>query len=59
MQKKTVREMYEALQGITYLEWTRLRATIDRSFDTEAAKIKNKLEIAAPDDLEKTHKLLF
>lgn len=59
MEKKTMREMYEALQGITYLEWTKLRTTIDRSFDAEAAKIKNKLEIAAPDDLEKIQKLVF
>lgn len=58
-EEETYKKIYATLQGITYLEWTKLRTTIDRSFDNEAANIKKGLKIAAPDNLEKTHKLLF
>lgn len=54
-----MRRICEVMQGITYLEWTKLRAMIDRSFDSEAAKATNRLKIAATDELEKTYKLLF
>lgn len=51
MDKRKRHEIYEALQGITYIEWKKLRHSIDRSFETEAARQENKIEIAAPEKL--------
>ena len=52
MDEKKMQAIFDALQGITYLEWKKLSFAIDRSFDTEATKQSNKIEIAAPEKLK-------
>ncbi len=51
-------KVFEALQGITYLEWQKLSHAIDRSFQSEATKQSNNIKIAAPEKLKEFLNLL-
>ena len=46
-------QIFEAMQGITYLDWLKLRLSIDRSFQSEVTTQTNKIEIATPESLSK------
>lgn len=49
-------EMYEALQGITYLEWKKMSHAINRYFESEASKQANNIQIGSHEELEKSYK---
>lgn len=46
-------QIFEVLQGITYLDWMKLRHSIDRSFQSEVTNHTNKIEIATPEKLRR------
>lgn len=46
-------QIFEALQGITYLDWMKLRHSIDRSFQSEVTNQSNRIEIATPEKLRR------
>lgn len=50
-------QIFEALQGITYLDWMKLRHSIDRSFQSEVTSHTNKIEIATPGKLKRFYDL--
>lgn len=54
--EKNMRDIYEALQGITYLEWKKLSHAINRHFENEASKQENNILIGSPEELEKSYK---
>ena len=56
MGEKSMRDIYEALQGITYLEWKKLSHAINRHFESEASKQENNILIGSPEELEKSYK---
>lgn len=51
MEREKLCAVFEAMQGFTYLEWTRVRYTIDRSFDSRAKFQKNMILMESPDEL--------
>ena len=57
MDEKKKQQIFEALQGITYLEWQKLRYAIDRSFTSEVTEQTNKVVIATPGKLNRFHDL--
>lgn len=50
-------QIFEALQGITYLDWMKLRHSIDRSFQSAVTTQTNKIEIALPEKLNRFYDL--
>lgn len=46
-------QIFEALQGITYLEWQKLRHGIELSFQNEVTSQSNRIEIATPEKLRR------
>lgn len=56
--EKKRQQIFEALQGITYLEWQKLSHAIEKSFHAEATKQTNRIEIAAPEKLNRFLELL-
>lgn len=51
-------QIYEALHGITYLEWRKICQTVEKSFEAEATTQRNKIVIAAPEKLKEFSDLL-
>lgn len=49
----------ESMQGITQLEWKKLKHVIDAYFNNEAAIQKNKILIARPEVIADLYKWLF
>lgn len=49
----------ESMQGITYLEWTKLAHVIEETFECELANLKNGLQMANPDVVNDIYKRLF
>lgn len=41
-----MKKYLESLQGITYLEWVRLRTGIDRAFEKEKGESERQLKLA-------------
>ncbi len=56
MNEEKMKEILEAMQGISYLEWTKIRFIIDRVFDSEADNYKRNLQIAAPEKIVSRYK---
>lgn len=56
MNEEKMKEILKSMQGINYLEWTKLRLTIDRIFDSEASIYKSELQIAAPEKVISRYK---
>lgn len=54
-----LRLILEAMQGITYLEWKKLKHVIDRKFDSEASMQGNKIKMASPEVIIDSYKHLF
>lgn len=48
-----------AMDGITYLEWTKLKHVIDRKFDSEASQQRNRIKMASPEVIIDSYKQLF
>lgn len=58
MTDEKLEEIFKALQGITYSEWTRISKIIDHSFDIRSLEQKSNLLIATPNELRKWKKRL-
>lgn len=49
----------EAMQGITYLEWRKLRHVIDRRFDADASSVTRKIPLTDADTIVKDYHIEF
>lgn len=58
-ENKQMQSIFESMQGISFLEWQKLKQAIDTSFRSEAAKQNNKIPMAAPEQLMDSYKRLF
>lgn len=58
MKNEKREEIFKALQGITYSEWTMLSMIITRSFEKKSSEQKDKLLIATPDELKDYRKFI-
>lgn len=59
MKDEKLKAIIEAMQGITYLEWKKLRHVIERKFDSEASMQRNKIKMASPEVIIDSYKHLF
>ncbi len=57
MDDNKMQQIFEAMQGITYLDWLKLRHSIDRSFQSAVTTQTNKIEIAPPEKLNRFYGL--
>lgn len=53
MDKEKKSKIFEALQGITYLEWKKLSHAVERSFQAEATRKSNEIKIVTPEKLDR------
>lgn len=51
MTEEKMRQIIDAMQGITRNEWLKLRHFIDRAFDSKFNKLANDLTISETDEL--------
>ena len=49
----------ESMQGVTHLEWEKLKHAIDTCFNSEATKQRNKILMARPEVIIDSFKRLF
>ncbi len=59
MDETKMHQILEAMQGITHLEWEKLKHAIDTYFNSEATKQKNKILMARPEVIIDSFKRLF
>lgn len=46
MEKEKLKEILQSMDGITYLEWKKLKSCIDQCFSAEASKQNNQIQLA-------------
>lgn len=56
---KKLKAIFESMQGITLLEWQKLKQAIDDAFRSEVAKQNNKIPMATSEKLIDSYKGLF
>ena len=56
---KKLKAIFESMQGITLLEWQKLKQAIDDAFRSEVAKQNNKIPMATSEKLTDSYKGLF
>lgn len=56
MTEENIQKILNAMQGITYPDWVKLRNCIDEQFKTEASKIKISIKIAGADKIVAEYK---
>lgn len=54
-----MKAIFESMQGITLLEWQKLKQVIDTTFRGEVAKQNNKIPMATSEKLIDSYKGLF
>ncbi len=54
-----INSIIETMQGITYLEWQKLKHVIDVRFASEAAKRSNEITMESPADIMDSYRQLF
>lgn len=59
MAEEKMRLILQAMDGITYLEWTKLKHVIDRKFNNEASIQRNKIKMASPEAIINSYQQLF
>lgn len=59
MQEEKLRKILQVMEGISYLEWQKLKHVVDIHFDNEAAKHNNKIMLAATEELMTSYNRLF
>lgn len=59
MKDEKLKAIIEAMQGITYLEWEKLRHVIERKFDSEASMQRNKIKMTSPEVIIDSYKNLL
>jgi len=57
--EEKMRLILEAMQGITYLEWYKLKHCIDTRFDADVRTVTNKLPLPDVDKIIKDYKQEF
>lgn len=56
MKEEKLKEISEAMQGITYLDWVKVRTIFDLCFDVEADSLKNKIQVAGVEKIVESFK---
>ena len=51
MDKKKIEDVLKALEGISYLEWVKIKMGIDEYYRVESAKKTNEIQIADPNTI--------
>ena len=59
LKDEKLKAMFECVQGLTFLEWQKLKQAIDDNFRNEATKQNNKISMAAPEKLMASYERLF
>ena len=59
MDETKINRILESMQGVTYLEWEKLKHVIDTYFNSEATMQKNKILMARPEVIIDSFKRLF
>lgn len=55
MTEEKIKLILEAMQGITYLEWRKLKHAIDMRFDTDISAMARKVPLADADRIVKDY----
>lgn len=45
MDEKKMRQILEDMKGLTYLEWQKLKMSIDAVYNSEASKLNKKIQL--------------
>lgn len=56
MEEKKILKILETMEGITYLEWMKLRMCIDNYYQSESSKQNNKIPLTGSDLIVKEYK---
>lgn len=59
MTEEKMRLILEAMQGITFLEWRKLRHVIDGRFEADASAVTRKMPLADVDTIVKDYHIEF
>ena len=59
MEEKKMQEIFKALQGITCLEWTKIRTAVDNYFRKEASTQENKIPMGSLYELVQSYRNSF
>jgi hypothetical protein len=59
LEDEKLKVIFECVQGLTFLEWQKLKQAIDDNFRSEATKQNNKIPMAAPEKLMDSYERLF
>lgn len=51
MDKEKIEDVLKALEGISYLEWTKIKMGIEEYYRVESAKKANEIQIADPNTI--------
>lgn len=49
----------DSLQGISYLEWTKLKMVIDETFRGQKSELEKRIKLADTENLKKVTRSLF
>lgn len=52
------KKVLDAMEGMTYLEWTKISFLIDQHFKKRASKMNNGIQIGSPEEVLEDHKWL-
>lgn len=59
MNEEKIREILTAMQGITYLEWRKLKHCIDTRFNADANAAANRVPLAGIENIVEVYKREF
>lgn len=59
MTEEKMRLILEAMQGITYLEWRKLKHCIDTRFNADTSAVTRKMPLADVDTIVKDYRIEF
>lgn len=59
MNDEKLKEVLTAMQGITYLEWQKLKHTIDVCFNADVSTATNKMQLADVDRIVESYSHTF
>ncbi len=59
MTDEKIKSIIEAMQGITFLEWKKLKHVVDRRFEDEASQQKNRIKMESPEVIIRSYKESF
>ena len=49
MDNKNITEKIKCLEGISWIDWLKIKTIIDKSFDKQIGEFKHKLELSCDD----------